>query len=96
MQFLVQVSRASPAPKEPPTAAEREAESEVIRHLYLDGVVRQIWLRDGGAVILAEGGDAQSLEQAFSALPLVKSGFLQAPAVIALKPYPGFGPADRS
>lgn len=93
MQFLVLVSRTTPAPQDPPTATEREAESEVIRHLYLDGIVRQIWLRgDGGAAILAESGDAQSLVEAFSTLPLVKSGFLQAPQVIALKPYSGFGP----
>ncbi len=53
-------------------------------------------MRDGGAVILAEGEDAQPLEREFSALPLVKSGFLQAPTVIALKPYPGFGPRAGS
>ncbi|MGO4329496.1 hypothetical protein AB4Z48_30780 [Cupriavidus sp. 2TAF22] len=93
MQFLVLVARTSPIPEDIPTLAEREAESEVIRHLYLDGVVRQIWLRgDGGACIIAESDDAQSLERSFSALPLVKSGFLQAPTVIALKPYSGFGP----
>lgn len=92
MQYLVLVSRSSPPPNETPTAAERQAEQEVIRNLYVDGVVRQIWLRDGGAVILAEGDSAPALERTFSALPLVKSGFLQTPTVIALKPYPGFGP----
>ncbi|CAG9183043.1 hypothetical protein [Cupriavidus pampae] len=93
MQFLVLVSRTSPAPQNPPTAADREAESEVIRHLYVDGVVRQIWLRgDGGAAVLAEADDAERLVRAFSALPLVKSGFLQPPQVIELKPYSGFGP----
>ncbi|PLQ00550.1 hypothetical protein [Cupriavidus pauculus] len=92
MQYLVLVSRNAVAPKEPPTAAEREAESEFVRHLHAEGMVRQIWLRDGGAVILAEAADAQSLEQTFATLPLVQSGFLDAPTVIRLQPYPGFGP----
>ncbi|WP_133303020.1 hypothetical protein [Cupriavidus lacunae] len=92
MQFLVQVSRNPQGPETPPTPAEREVESETIRHLYRDGVVRQIWLRDGGAVILAEGSDAQAVGQIFTTLPLVQSGFLDSPTVIALKPYTGFGP----
>ncbi|MGO4304283.1 hypothetical protein [Cupriavidus sp. RAF12] len=93
MQYLALVSRTTPSPPDAPTPETREAESEFIRHFYLDGVVRQIWLRgDGGACILAESKDAQSLDAVFSALPLVKSGFLQPPTVIALKPYSGFGP----
>jgi len=92
MQFLVLVSRNPQGPEDLPTPAEREAEFETIRHLYQDGVVRQIWLRDGGAVILAEGSNAESLEKTLGTLPLVQSGFLQSPTVIALKPYAGFGP----
>jgi hypothetical protein len=93
MQFLVLISRTSPTPDKFPKPAEREAESEAIRRLYLDGVVTQIWLRgDGGACLIADGSDAQSLERTFSALPLVRSGFLQPPTAIALKPYSGFGP----
>ncbi len=94
MQFLVLVLIAVPAPQHAPTRDEREAESEVIRHLYVAGVVRQIWLRgDGGACIIAESDDAETLRTKFSNLPLVQSGFLQPPKVIALKPYAGFGPA---
>lgn len=93
MQFLVLVSLAVPPRQQTPTREEREAESEVIRHLYVDSVVRQIWLRgDGGACIIAESEDAETLRTRFSALPLVKSGYLQPPQVIALKPYAGFGP----
>ncbi len=93
MQFLVLISRTSPIPATAPTPSQREAESEVIRGLYLEGIVRQIWLRgDGGACIIAESDDAQSLAHTFGALPLVQSGFLQPPTVIALKPYAGFGP----
>lgn len=93
MQFLVLVSLTAPTPKDAPTQEEREAESEVIRKLYRDGIVRQIWLRgDGGACIIAESDAPQTLESIFSALPLVKSGFLQPPRVIALKAYSGFGP----
>ncbi|MEM5432690.1 hypothetical protein [Cupriavidus oxalaticus] len=95
MQFLVLVSLAVPAPRQAPTRDEREAESEVIRHLYADSIVRQIWLRgDGGACIVAESDDAESLRTRFSNLPLVKSGFLEPPKVIALKPYAGFGPTQ--
>lgn len=93
MQFLVLVSLAVPTPQQTPTRQEREPESEVIRHLYVDSVVRQIWLRgDGGACIVAESEDAETLSAKFSTLPLVKSGYLQPPKVIALKPYAGFGP----
>ncbi|OAJ51727.1 hypothetical protein A6V36_26500 [Paraburkholderia ginsengiterrae] len=93
MQFLVLVSLTTPTPKDAPTQEEREAESEVIRQLYRDGIVRQIWLRDdGGACIIAEGDAPQTLDAVFSALPLVRSGFLQPPRVTALKAYSGFGP----
>ncbi len=93
MQFLVLVSRADPAPSQPPSPEEREAESEIIRGLYAAGVVRQIWLRgDGGACMIAESDAAESLASKLAALPLIRSGFLQTPRIIALTPYSGFGP----
>jgi hypothetical protein len=93
MQFLVLATRADPAPARAPSSDEREAEFEVIRRLYASGVVQQIWFRaDGGACIIAESDGAESLAQKFADLPLVKSGHLEMPKVIALKPYSGFGP----
>jgi hypothetical protein len=94
MQFLVSLSRTSPTRTACRKPAEREAESEseAVRRFYLDGVVMQIWLRDdGGACLIADGGGAQSLERTFSALPLLKSGFLQPNTAIAPKPYWGLG-----
>lgn len=70
-----------------------EAEAESVRRLYADGLVRQIWLREeGGACMIAETEDLEGLKEALSALPLVRSGFLELSKVSQLRPYSGFGP----
>ena len=96
MQFLVLASRATPSAAPTPTADEREAEFEVIRSLYAAGVVQQIWLRDGGACMIAESASSETLSAQLATLPLVQSGYLQTPTVIALKPYAGFGPRSAA
>jgi hypothetical protein len=93
LQFLVLISRSDVPAAQPPSPEQREAESEHIRQLYAEGIVRQMWLRaEGGACMIAESQDAESLGSRLAALPLVRSGFLQAPHISALNPYPGFGP----
>jgi hypothetical protein len=93
MQFLVPISRVEPAPAQPPSAEDRERQSEIVRALYSVGVVRQIWLRgDGGACMIAESDRPERLAAKLTDLPLIKLGFVQMPRIIALKPYPGFGP----
>jgi hypothetical protein len=77
----------------PPSPEEREQETELIRQLYAEGIARQMWLRaEGGACMIAESADAESLAARVAELPLVRSGFLETPRISALKPYAGFGP----
>jgi len=93
MQFLVLISLSEPAPAQHPSSEERERESEIVRDLYSAGIVRQIWLRgDGGACMIAESDGPESINSKLADLPLIKSGFVQTPRIIPLKPYPGFGP----
>ncbi|HET9254309.1 MAG TPA: hypothetical protein VFO16_03780 [Pseudonocardiaceae bacterium] len=75
-------------------AAVVPAETERVRQLYADGVVRQIWLRGdlAGACFIIEAtgeGEAQSI---VDALPMATSGLSEF-TIIPLKPYRGFCPA---
>lgn len=72
-------------------AAVVPAETEVVRAMYRDGALRQIWLREDtrGACFLLE---AESLEQAQSAvdsLPLARRKMSDF-RIIPLAPYGGF------
>lgn len=42
--------------------------------------------------MIAETEDLEGLKEALSALPLVRSGFLELSKVSQLRPYSGFGP----
>ena len=55
------------------------AEFEAVRGHYMNGALRQIWLRaDGsGGVILAEAESAETVAETFGALPMVRAGVLQ-------------------
>jgi hypothetical protein len=94
MQFMVSVLLDPDKAKDPRPKALAEAEFETVRRLYMDGLLRQIWVRaDGrGAVMLAEAESAEAVASAFSALPLVRQGILLPPEVVALAPYFGFAP----
>lgn len=75
----------------PPT---REDEAEQARALYRDGVIEQIWSRvdQPGACMILEAGDETAARSVLGSLPFVAAGLLQIEALVALKPYGGFGP----
>ncbi len=94
MQFMVTV-RLNPEKDRGSRPKELvEAEFEAVRGHYMDGLVRQIWIRadGGGAIILAEAESADTVAAKFSTLPMVREGFLLRPEVVALAPYFGFAP----
>jgi muconolactone delta-isomerase len=95
MQFMVLFSRDPSKANETPPSELRNAEFQRVRQLYAEGLVQQVWLRGdaGGACMIAEAPNAETLAQAFSTLPLVKAGTLLAPMIVPLKPYSGFSPA---
>jgi muconolactone delta-isomerase len=72
----------------------RDAEFEEVRRLYMEGSLRQIWLRDDvrGACAIVEATSHEGAAESVSALPLVRAGVLRAPTIVPLKPYVGFGP----
>jgi muconolactone delta-isomerase len=95
MQFMTLFSR-HPDKGETSTPADlRKAEFEMIRGLYAAGLVRQIWLRGdaGGACAIVEAASTDEVAEKFSALPLIREGYLQPPMIVPLKPpYSGFAP----
>ena len=93
MQYLVLLSRSDNASSFVLRKEELEAEAEFVRRLYADGTLRQVWLRaEGGACMLAESADGDSLAQVLTELPLVKLGYLSKPQLSQLRSYSGFGP----
>jgi muconolactone delta-isomerase len=96
MQFLVIVSRSESAASMSLQKQDVEAEAQVVRQLYAQGVVRQIWLRaEGGACMISEADDEDHLRELLSALPLVRSGYLAQPQISQLRAYSGFGPRSN-
>ena len=95
MQFMVLFSRDPAKANETPSSEVRNAEFQRVRQMYAEGLVQQVWLRGdaGGACMIAEAPNKETLAQAFSTLPLVKAGTLLAPMIVPLKPYSGFSPA---
>jgi muconolactone delta-isomerase len=94
MQFLVTVAVNPEKAKAPPPQDLAEAEAEVVRGLYMDGLIRQIWVHAdrSGAVMIVEAESAEAAAEKFATLPLVREGVLQTPQVVALAPYWGFAP----
>jgi len=80
----------------PAPADLRETEFEMIRGLYTGGLVRQIRLRGdaGGACAIVEAASADEVAEKFSALPLIREGYLQPPMIVPLEPYSGFAPRN--
>lgn len=62
--------------------------------LYMEGHLRQIWLRDdvAGACILFEVDSADTARTLTESLPMMQQGMLQLDAIVPLKPYVGFAP----
>lgn len=93
MQFLVMTQRYTDRFAEAEFAAVIPEETEAVRRLYADGVVRQIWLRDDvrGAALIVEANSLEAARAVVDALPLAQRA-MSSFTVIALKPYGGFGP----
>lgn len=69
-------------------------EAEQRRTLYIEGGVRQIWNRGDmpGSCLMCEAESDVAVRRQLSTLPLIKAGMMEVVSVIALNPYPGFGP----
>ncbi|MCG3752949.1 hypothetical protein FKO37_20880 [Amycolatopsis sp. Poz14] len=93
MQFMVLSRRRTETFEETDFAEVIPAETDRVRRLYLDGVVRQIWLRDDlpGACFVVEAPDESTARSTVDALPMASSGLSEF-TVIPLQPYRGFGP----
>jgi hypothetical protein len=92
MQFMVLFSLNPDKAQTPPAEELREAEFEAVRGLYMESLMRQIWLRsDGsGAVAIVEAASADAAAEKLDGLPMVRAGVLQAPVVVPMSPYWGF------
>jgi hypothetical protein len=68
-------------------------ETDRVRTLYIDGVVRQIWLRGDlpGACFTVEAPDLDTAHATIETLPMAVSGLSEF-TIIPLNPYRGFGP----
>ncbi|OZD07307.1 hypothetical protein CH275_09225 [Rhodococcus sp. 06-235-1A] len=93
MQFLVMSRRRVEQFSDEDFAAVLPEETEAVRALYADGVVRQIWLRGdvAGAAFVVEAENASVAQSTIDALPMASSGLSEF-TLIPLSPYRGFGP----
>jgi hypothetical protein len=93
MQFMVFSRRRTEEYGEADFDAVIPAETERVRQLYADGVVRQIWLRGDlpGACFLIEAPDEPTARATVDDLPMARSGLSEF-TVVPLSPYRGFGP----
>ncbi|HUZ96784.1 MAG TPA: muconolactone Delta-isomerase family protein [Edaphobacter sp.] len=95
MQFLVLTRRKMDLfPAEAWTPDLLANESQRVRELYVEGIVRNIWRRKDmpGSAILFEAATEDEVRAAMASLPLAKLGMLEIAALTELEPYPGFGP----
>jgi muconolactone delta-isomerase len=95
MQFLSMSRRRTEA--FPPEAFSGELaahESQRVKELYAEGILRQIWMRGDvpGACVVWEAASEDEVRAAIGSLPIFKAGMLELVALAPLKPYPGFGP----
>jgi muconolactone delta-isomerase len=96
MQFLtISRRRVDAFPPEAFTAELLRGETNRVRELYSQGLLRQVWKRADmpGAAILWETASQESAREAVQSLPLFKAGLLEIVALLPLEPYPGFGAA---
>ncbi|MGB2719157.1 MAG: hypothetical protein WBG53_22380 [Rhodococcus sp. (in: high G+C Gram-positive bacteria)] len=93
MQFLVLSRRRVEQYSDEDFAAVLPNETDAVRTLYADGVVRQIWLRGdvAGAAFVIEAESASDAQSTIDALPMASSGLSEF-TLIPLAPYRGFGP----
>lgn len=94
MQFLVVFRRLAENLSKAQLTHMLELEAEMVRTLYSEGFIRQIWHRDDGpgAVLVIETTDQAMLNAGLARLPMYQAGMLEAEKTLALSPYRGFGP----
>lgn len=94
MQFLALSRRRIELFSPEDFAVRIEDESQRVRTLYSEGVIRQIWTRGDmpGACILIEADSLEQVDAVLASLPLYQAGMLEIISVLPLKPYAGFGP----
>ena len=94
MQFLSISRRRTEQFTDAQFAALAEAESQRVRTLYSEGLIRQIWRRGDqpGACIVFEADSEATVRELLASFPLGAAGMLEIIAVIPLNPYPGFFP----
>lgn len=93
MQFMVITERYSDRFEEEAFAAIIPEETEAVRELYIEGIVRAIWLRGDtrGACFLLEAESLDAAEAIVATFPLAQKEMSEF-RVIPLQPYGGFGP----
>ena len=94
MQFIAITRRRTEQFADAEFDARIPAEQEHARHLYSQGVLRQIWHRADvkGAVLMLEAVSEAEARAAVEHLPLYQAGMLELVHFVPLKPYAGFGP----
>ncbi len=68
-------------------------ETQAVRRLYMDGVVRAIWLRGDtrGACFILEAESLSAAKDVVATFPLAQKEMSEF-RIIPLQPYGGFGP----
>ena len=94
MQFLL-VGTLQPdalSGKHPEITRLIEEERAHARKAYMEGSIRQIWMRspEPGAVAILEANSLEDARKIAQSFPLAQAGLLDV-KVIALTPYAGFG-----
>ena len=81
VQCITLVSRDPEKDSIPVPADLREAEYQKIRGFYVEGFIRQIWLRGDvtGACMIFEASSVDEVVGKLNTLPLIQAGFLQRP-----------------
>ncbi|MVU75915.1 hypothetical protein GPX89_01495 [Nocardia sp. ET3-3] len=93
MQFLVLTERYQDRFTEDDFAAVIPGETEHVRQLHADNVVRNIWLRGDtrGAAFIIEAATLAEAEAVVAEFPLSRKDMSDF-RIIPLQPYGGFGP----
>lgn len=93
MQFMVLTERDTTNFTEADFAEVIPAETEAVRSLYADGLIRQIWLRGDtrGACFLMEADSLEAARSTVAELPIARKN-MSSFTIVPLNPYGGFGP----
>ncbi|MDV2477608.1 hypothetical protein F8M49_23490 [Rhodococcus zopfii] len=91
MQYLVISQRDARNFTDEDFGAVIPAETEIVRKLYGNGIIRQIWLRGDvrGACFLLEAESFEEAEATVNGLPISQRGMSEF-QIIPLRPYGGF------